>query len=1274
MMRTNFKYKLGFWLLFFSSLISAQTVDRDRGCIGLEVQFSSDNLSSYFWDFKDGANSILQNPIHQYVTPGIYDVTLQEGENGPVIGTIQITIYEKPTVTINVSPTRGCIPLEVEFNANITIDSELILSNIIWTFGDGATGQGQTISHSYTQVNVFDIFVKLETEIPNCDQTLEFENQVRAETAESVFTVDNDAGCEVPAQLQFFNQSSQLQGTTYQWDFGNGMESTDFNPGNITYSNRGNYDVQLIVQSPAGCTDTSELSVIVGEPLIDVEIPDTLCVNEAFTIINNTSAESFDWRFGSPQVRSFRDQPTISYNMGGFFEIELRAVNGVNCFTDTTFQIFIEEPDVDFELDPESFCRDNIPYTFIATNPNHQYYLWGNNPDSLNTDPFFDVPGFSARDSLYINLPDSITGTLTAISTSGCVNTLTKSFNYELTEAYFVPDVTKGIRPLEVTFNDFSNSENDIVRRFWRHGDGTVLDLGPNDTIHTHTYTKCGINNVTLLVEDSEGCVDVSKTVEILVICLDTIPGNGGGSCIDPFCVDDNLEFDIPIFPGIGVLVDTEDQRIDHCWPSGQISENLNYPIETLFEIGIEFEGVFLGYYCRDSLIVEGTKAVITHSVQCSDPFTFNFLSNNSIDAETFTWMYNGEVISTDSGLTFTFDELGEHDVSLITNNSDGCPPDTITETVYVTIPVADFTIPDRMCDNISYDLDATASQDVFESCHKGYLWNFVDSRPRETQNKVLEHEFNRGRQEVKLIVEDINGCKDSTTRITTVYGIDPLTNLDSVTCLPYPKQLMDLSIADTSLVAWDWSFGSQEQNPFYDFDTSDLTSPTSDSLLVTLIVEDALGCIDSITQIVQIVEPNFFIASEPNSRSCAGEPVTFTVIDTAGISQFYDFEWQFGDQGEATGDTVEFSFIDDGRIEVVMNFMHKNGNCGGTVTKVLIIAPQPNSDFSTDVDSLDIICYPRQIEFNSAPNSAGTGLEYEWDFGDGQLSTIENPVFGFGRGDHEVTLKITNGIGCTDSTTINLTLVGPAADFEADKNTLCIDDEITITISNLENVTDFKIDLGDGSPLVENQLEVKHTYSEYPTIISLFATSDELGCDAIDTLSIDISTIEAFFEFECGGTAINNLSTAGAEYMWDFGDGITSNEENPEFPASQLSGATTIRLTAIDSAGICTSVFESTASNEPAFEMANLFSPNGDGNNDVFMPVNSQSIDDLRITTFKIYNRWGELVYDNEVSNGWSGFIDGEPAPPEVYAYYIVVQQPGCGENSLKGNVTLIR
>ncbi len=64
-----------------------------------------------------------------------------------------------------------------------------------------------------------------------------------------------------------------------------------------------------------------------------------------------------------------------------------------------------------------------------------------------------------------------------------------------------------------------------------------------------------------------------------------------------------------------------------------------------------------------------------------------------------------------------------------------------------------------------------------------------------------------------------------------------------------------------------------------------------------------------------------------------------------------------------------------------------------------------------------------------------------------------------------------------------------------------------------------------------------------------------------------------------------------------------------------------------------------------------------------------------IEILEFRVYNRWGKLLYDNEdPSNGWDGTDNGEPAPSDVYVYYIVIRYPDGQEFTEQGDVTLIR
>ncbi len=88
--------------------------------------------------------------------------------------------------------------------------------------------------------------------------------------------------------------------------------------------------------------------------------------------------------------------------------------------------------------------------------------------------------------------------------------------------------------------------------------------------------------------------------------------------------------------------------------------------------------------------------------------------------------------------------------------------------------------------------------------------------------------------------------------------------------------------------------------------------------------------------------------------------------------------------------------------------------------------------------------------------------------------------------------------------------------------------------------------------------------------------------------------------------------------------------------------------------------------------DIPNLFTPNGDDVNDVFQLVKDCDI----LITMKIFNRWGNLVYEETSTDPiWNGIAKGEPQPMEVYAYVITFNDPGLGKNVVRrGDVTLVR
>jgi gliding motility-associated-like protein len=90
-----------------------------------------------------------------------------------------------------------------------------------------------------------------------------------------------------------------------------------------------------------------------------------------------------------------------------------------------------------------------------------------------------------------------------------------------------------------------------------------------------------------------------------------------------------------------------------------------------------------------------------------------------------------------------------------------------------------------------------------------------------------------------------------------------------------------------------------------------------------------------------------------------------------------------------------------------------------------------------------------------------------------------------------------------------------------------------------------------------------------------------------------------------------------------------------------------------------------------------NTFSPNADGANDIFYPRGTGV---FSIKTFRIFNRWGEVVYEksnfnaNDASAGWDGMYKGKKLNPDVFVYTIDIL---CDNNTMlsyKGNVALIQ
>jgi len=156
---------------------------------------------------------------------------------------------------------------------------------------------------------------------------------------------------------------------------------------------------------------------------------------------------------------------------------------------------------------------------------------------------------------------------------------------------------------------------------------------------------------------------------------------------------------------------------------------------------------------------------------------------------------------------------------------------------------------------------------------------------------------------------------------------------------------------------------------------------------------------------------------------------------------------------------------------------------------------------------------------------------------------------------------------------------------------------------------------------------------------------------------------------FENTPISFKDSSLGANTWVWNFGNGYTSSVQNPQTAYSN-GGGYTIKQIVMDSIG-CKDSTERSLLISCSLKVPTIFSPNGDGENDVFL------IEGLCITnyTLEIMDRWGLLVYKGaEGSLAWDGRTpSGQGCPEGTYFYTLEANVGGIIQNN-KGFVTLVR
>ena len=273
-------------------------------------------FSRYHWDFGDGDTSNVANPNHIYPSPGTYQVELTVYDNYCMKRVLKdsVTICPDTTAIGYLASSLGKVVTFID----TSISAGYLFS---WDFGDGQTGQGQVINHSYVNSGMYWVCLDITDSCRTkqfCDSVL-----VCGDTVLSSFG-QSSTGLQVT-----FNDSSQ-NASSVLWDFGDGNTSTTPNPVH-SYSNPGYYYVCLTAH---GLCNSNVYCDTVGVCLDTAKADFTWTVSGSLVSFNSLSvnANSFYWDFGDGNF-STQSNPVHFYQNYGTYTVCLAIVN--DCYTDT---------------------------------------------------------------------------------------------------------------------------------------------------------------------------------------------------------------------------------------------------------------------------------------------------------------------------------------------------------------------------------------------------------------------------------------------------------------------------------------------------------------------------------------------------------------------------------------------------------------------------------------------------------------------------------------------------------------------------------------------------------------------------------------------------------------------------------------------------------------------------------------------------------------------------------------------------------------------------
>ncbi len=508
------------------------------------------------------------------------------------------------------------------------------------------------------------------------------------------------------------------------------------------------------------------------------------------------------------------------------------------------------------------------------------------------------------------------------------------------------------------------------------------------------------------------------------------------------------------------------------------------------------------------------------------------------------------------------------------------------------------------------------------------------------------------------VTVTDAQGCViiDSVVVNEPALIVPLLTLLDSTSCFGSAD-------GSANVVA---SGGLPGYSYFWNNGEASATATALPAGLATVTVTDNLGC--TVTSSILIPQPSQ-LALQIDSiapQQCVGTGTGVVVVSASGGTPGYTYQWDqaaFGQTGPiATG-------LPAGTYRVTATDL--NG-CTVSITAQVLNAVVIDLNI---VQTKLIECFGDSTAVLVSTATGGqTPYTYNWSNGD-TLSSIDTVAAGL------YTLTVTDANGCTISETV---VVNQPAQLQLGTLVTAIpcygEDQGLVVASATGGTLPYQFSNDGGQTYTSGT-----RFPGLGPVSYLFVVQDGNGC--IDTSTISFSyppqwsvslpqdtSIEYGDQLPIPSTV---TTTSPVTYVW-LPDSTLSCNDCPT-PIATPTISQIYHVFATDTFGCTRSdTMEVNVYLMRRLYVANLFSPNGDGNNDILMPQAGRGVSEILV--FRIYDRWGEMVFEaidmpaNDPRTGWDGTFQGQPMNSAVFGWYLEVEYEDGFIEFRQGDATLVR